>query len=371
MKKEIIYAYPLFQKGSFNKISQYHISHLRNYFKIHEMDCDQLVDLLNTLMWTSPKNIILHPLFYPILGSPERIKTNWSEILGNFFNVSKKLIGIDTTDSDRISKNAVIVANNFDLIIVPSTWAKESYKKSRVKTRIEVIPHGVSDIYFKCNVHIKNEKLKKILELKRKRKYIYILFFLLHSGYRKGADLVFKSMIKVQHKYKDVVLVVKRGDLVDPHMYNLRKLRCIEIAGWISEEDLVALYDMCDIVLCPSRGGGFELNALEALARGKPVIVPHDGCFLDYIDLCIPVRISKRPIVLVGNNVHVGRGHEVDLDDFTEKIMDTIEAAKSTSPDSRVVQENIFSKYQKIIKKKYSWKVVCEKLRRVLERVID
>ena len=48
--------------------------------------------------------------------------------------------------------------------------------------------------------------------------------------------------------------------------------------GYVPDEELVAYYNLCDVFVMPSKGEGFGIVYLEALACGKPVVAGnHDG----------------------------------------------------------------------------------------------
>lgn len=58
----------------------------------------------------------------------------------------------------------------------------------------------------------------------------------------------------------------------------------VEISGMLTPEQMVGLYDQCDVFVYPSWGEGFGLQPLQALAIGMPVISTHDWAdYADYI----------------------------------------------------------------------------------------
>jgi len=58
----------------------------------------------------------------------------------------------------------------------------------------------------------------------------------------------------------------------------------IMILGTVPEADLTALYQLSDVLLCPSLQEGFGLCVLEALAAKCAVIVPQGAPFDEYLD---------------------------------------------------------------------------------------
>jgi len=352
---ELYYVYPMYQKGSFHLISKNHINHLNNKIKVQQID-EQVLD---SIWWVEGKKVLLHPIGYLLLG--DKVEMFFSRIkrLEKLKQVSKRLGGFDTADSDRISKIFVDVLNQFDLVIVPSQWAKNCYINSGVNTNVEILSHGLNDAFLSNSKQITHNAIQQLINIKRKKNAKLVLFFLMHSGFRKGADLVYRAMAEIQKEYDNVFLVVKTGEGIGSDLSNLLKLKTIHIKGWLNDWELRQLYDACDILVCPSKGGGFELNALEAIARGLPTLVPNGMCFSDYIDYAIPVKLNNKVVVLPNNPLHVGYGYEINLDDFVRKLKDVIANLQK--------YKKRFNKQSNQIKKKYAWSSICEKLYKMLK----
>jgi len=58
----------------------------------------------------------------------------------------------------------------------------------------------------------------------------------------------------------------------------------VSVLGTVSEAELTALYQLSDVLLCPSLQEGFGLCVLEALAAKCAVIVPQGAPFDEYLD---------------------------------------------------------------------------------------
>jgi glycosyltransferase involved in cell wall biosynthesis len=221
-----------------------------------------------------------------------------------------------------------------------------------VPTDAIVVPHGISEEFYKPS-SITDPNLRAILELKKEKNLRFVLFHLAHSSYRKGADLFVKAMSIVQARRPNVVVLLKTCELVDPYVYEVKKLKHIQISKTLPLDVYVQLYDVADVVVLTSRGGAFECVALEGIARGKPTIVPNAGCFLDYVEYTIPVEVTDaRPTVLEGNPIHVGRGWEVDVHDLADKIVEVV--------DHYDEYREKFDEYAEEVRRKYSWKRIVK-----------
>ena len=194
----------------------------------------------------------------------------------------------------------------------------------------------------------------------KEKNLIYVLFDLRHSGFRKGADLVFAAMKRVQQKLPHVTLLIKRLQAIDPYLHMLKTLKHIEVAKQLPEREYRELFDIADIAVFPSRGGGFELQALEAISRGVPTLVPKAGCFLDYMEYAIPVEVADRVKVLEGNPIHIGMGWEASIDDLTLKLLEVIDHLEEF--------KQTFEKRAQKVREKYNWYRIGEFLAGVLKR---
>ena len=96
-----------------------------------------------------------------------------------------------------------------------------------------------------------------------------------HESY-KGQDTLIRSMVLIRERFPDSILIlVGRGSGVDA----LKKLakdlgveKHVYFAGFVSDRELSFYYQLCDVFAMPSRGEGFGLVYLEAMAHGKPCV---------------------------------------------------------------------------------------------------
>jgi len=346
----LYYVYPIYKTVSFSLIAREHIKYLRQHVKIHEID----EEVLDNIMWIRNRRILLHPILYTLIGDKPEQHALKSRRLYKLTKCKYKLGGFETCDTDKISEVAVNILNKMDLIFVPSTFAKETFINCGVNTPIEILPHGLNDAFLNENKEITNCEIKNLEKIKKRDNAIFVLFFLLHSGFRKGADLVYEAMDRVQNTFPYIYLIVKTSNINDTYINNLRKLKTIEVSGWFNEDELRQLYDVCDICLVPSRGGGFELNALEAISRGLPTIVPNAACFKDYANYAITYEAKDKVQLFQDNPIHIGDGFQGDPTEIASKIIYVASKLEDFKKE--------FAKYAKEVREKYSWKNICETL---------
>jgi len=361
---ELFYTYPKFHRVSFTLIAQKHIEYLRkiNGLKVYELD--EL--LLPTFVPVSKKKVVIHPAIFIM----HRVIQSRTDYFGRFrkdyYDWWRKnwdeLIGIDVCDSDRLSQFAVDLLNLTDKVITHSSLCVDVYKKSGVKKKIYLLPHGVDPEWYelpntweivpaaKASPSLMNIYLYKI----RKNKKI-LLYWLWHSADRKGWNEVRETYRRLRKERNDIVLVIKSGAPNPVEYQQVMDLGAINLYGWLSDYEKIMLYDLADIVLNFSRGGGFEHCCLEALARGVPCVANEWGSWTDYVPEFLRIKKGRRVKPLPNNIVHVGYGYTVVVDHAVEKIndiLDNYEEYKKKLEEYRV----------KTLSKTFRWDIIAWKL---------
>jgi glycosyltransferase involved in cell wall biosynthesis len=92
----------------------------------------------------------------------------------------------------------------------------------------------------------------------------------------KGYDTVLKALPAVLQSIPDVrYLIVGKGDdrsRIERIIAESGLESCVTVAGDIADEELCDHYNLCDVFAMPSKGEGFGIVFLEAMACGKPVL---------------------------------------------------------------------------------------------------
>lgn len=129
---------------------------------------------------------------------------------------------------------------------------------------VEMIPHGVDTEQF----YPREEQHPTVNEGKT------TLLFVGRLGARKGLDLVFRALARVDDE--DVEFLIAG---TGRHEETLRELAQelgiadqVRFLGYVGDEELPVLYSSADVFVLPSTYEGFGLVLLEAMACGTPVI---------------------------------------------------------------------------------------------------
>ncbi|MCG7601028.1 glycosyltransferase family 4 protein [Halomonas sp. McH1-25] len=138
--------------------------------------------------------------------------------------------------------------------------------------KVEVIPNGVSDVFF-------NQPQSSFSEVKEKFSLpeYYILCVGSFDG-RKNQERLVEAWEKIHKKHTGIKLVFTggRGRAFNDSLMGPGLADAI-FTGYVDENDLVCLYRNCLMFVYPSIYEGFGLPVLEAMASGVPVITSLDS----------------------------------------------------------------------------------------------
>jgi len=118
---------------------------------------------------------------------------------------------------------------------------------------------------------------------------------------------VFSNLIQKENIDKDLklVLIGKRDYFFENIINKVQKLNLedsVIFPGYVSDEELISLYDRCLFYVFPSLYEGFGLPPLEAIALGSPIVISNSTClpeiFGKYIEYFDPKSQSNMEEVL-------------------------------------------------------------------------
>jgi glycosyltransferase involved in cell wall biosynthesis len=352
---KIYYIYPRTKLVSFKAIAEKHVQYLKKYYRVKVADegSFHIIYTLNYNLRQTP--ILLQPCFYSLGMYKRSLLVKFGEPQG--------LIGIDVADSDHISKEGIEMVNMLSALIVPSQFSRTSYLNSGVATPVYAIPHGVDEYWFTTPKKTPFS-FKRISDFKEKHGLKMLTCWILHSPYRKGLDLLIKLFNNLIRERKDIALTVRaQGQLkifTKPiEDESLRTPFTIPI-GWLTEQQKMELFDICDMYMLTSRGGGFEHPPFEAMTRGEIVIGAKGGAWDDYIPEWGLIQSHKSGQVLPGNPIHDGLGVEMEIDKAVER---TTEILNNMDEYRAKLREHINTH----VRPNFTWDKIADKIKNVID----
>ena len=197
-------------------------------------------------------------------------------------NFGKYKIGFTMLETDRIPPEWVRQANLMDEIWTPSTFNARTFAESGVNRPIHVVPLGVDPDYF--NPRISRYPLSGL--------YTFLSVF--QWGERKMPELLLRAFNHEFRRDEAVVLVCKTLNSdpnVDPHAQiaalglDPRGGRIhLSLNQLVPTYQLGALYRSADCFVLTTRGEGFGMPIIEAMACGLPVIATDWSAHPDFMN---------------------------------------------------------------------------------------
>jgi glycosyltransferase involved in cell wall biosynthesis len=103
----------------------------------------------------------------------------------------------------------------------------------------------------------------------------------------KGYDQVLRAFAVVRERFPTARYILGgRGPDRARVVTLIRELgltECVTLAGYIPDHELSAHYNLCDVFAMPSKGEGFGIVFLEALACGKPIVAGNKDGSVDAV----------------------------------------------------------------------------------------
>ncbi len=213
-------------------------------------------------------------------------------------------VGITMFETDRLPAKWAAACNIMDEIWVPSTFNRKTFLFSGVDERkLHVIPFGMdTDAYDPGKV--------TAMTIPGKRGFTFLSVF--QWTRRKGWDILLKAYLSAFSSSDDVCLVLRTypfsakdapirkqiDDFAASLGHDPKKIPpIILIDDFVSENDLPSLYAAADAFVLPTRGEGWGIPFMEAMAMGLPTIATRWSAHLDYMNDANSYLINVRKMV--------------------------------------------------------------------------
>ncbi|NOZ28643.1 MAG: glycosyltransferase [Chloroflexi bacterium] len=203
----------------------------------------------------------------------------------------KAYVGITMFETDRLPAGWADACNGMDEVWVPSTFNRDTFARAGVDPeRIQVIPFGI-------DIQRYDPEQVQPREIPGRRGFTFLSVF--QWSKRKGWDVLLRAYLSAFTPEDDVCLVLRTypgreefppiRERIDRYIRELGydpehvpPIRLLE--DFIPEVDMPALYKAADAFVLPSRGEGWGIPFMEAMAMGLPVIATRWSAHLDFMN---------------------------------------------------------------------------------------
>lgn len=287
------------------------------------------------------------------------LPVSFSSIQGYKYRVGYTMFETDTLPNSEVwygkgFKSAADAINSqLDLLLTPSEWCVQMFRDNGVTIPIEVVPNGVNPQHFPY--------------VERPERDTFTFLDMATLTIRKNPGAVIGAFVSLFKDNQNVRLILKTQSGTLGHL-DLKDMGNITIIDELyTNEQMRHLVESADAFVFPSRGEGFGMPPIEAMASGLPTIVSYNTGMMDYTDekWSYPVRTShKSPAVRFpkawGN---VGSWYEPDQQHLKEQMLYVYE-----HQDEAREKGKIASKY---IHDNFNYDVVAEKAIKAIDKLVN
>jgi glycosyltransferase involved in cell wall biosynthesis len=199
-----------------------------------------------------------------------------AHLLQRFFGIPYWILvyGVDAWNiTDPMKQRALRSANR---IISISDYTRERLVQEEGLNAIDIPLLPVTFDVNNFQIKQKPEYLYRRHRIEPEQPIILTVARLSKDDQYKGYDNVLMAMSSIRDKIPNVhYILVGKGDdrfRVEELVRNLELEDCVTLTGFVPDEEIVDYYNFCDVFVMPSKGEGFGIVYLEALACGKPTV---------------------------------------------------------------------------------------------------
>lgn len=197
-------------------------------------------------------------------------------------NDGKYKIGFTMLETTGIPKEWARQCNLMDEVWVPSSFNVKTFRDSGVTVPIHVIPLGIDPNFYN----------PQIVSYKKHEKFTFLSVF--EWGERKAPEVLLKAYSKAFTKNDDVVLICKvinnDGSInIDEEIHKLNlpedgpEIIFLYNTKFV-DYDMATLYRSADCFVIATRGEGWGMPILEAMACGLPAIATNWSSQVDFFN---------------------------------------------------------------------------------------
>lgn len=208
-------------------------------------------------------------------------------------NSGKYKIGYSMLEVSGIPDDWAEQANLIDEIWVPSHFNVETFANSGVKRPIRVMPLGIDPEYF-------NPRIKSFFKTD---KFVFLSVF--EWGERKAPEILLRAFNDEFSAKDEAVLLLKvlnfdpavnvAAEIEKIGLNSNRAPIIIMLNKSIPDYQMGSLYRSADCFVLPTRGEGWGMPMLEAMACGLPTISTNWSAQTEFMDpeICYPLQVRE------------------------------------------------------------------------------
>lgn len=281
----------------------------------------------------------------------------------------KPRIGYSVLEVDRIPDTWVEMFNQLDYVWATTHWGKKVFEDSGVKKDVKVVPEGVDTFVF-------SPYALPVDEIKSSDSYKFLCIG--KYEVRKGYDILLNAFCEEFNKDEKVEIYIMpynpfvREFNIWAELFALdlpsHKSKIKVINPILNHSDVARIYVSCDAYVMPSKGEGWGLPYIEAMACGLPTIGTNWSGNTEFMNennsLLIPIDgLEQANDPIFGEFLKQGKWaipNKEKLKEYMRWCFENREEAKALGEKAR-----------KDVEEKWTWQEAAKKAIKEIEDIVN
>jgi glycosyltransferase involved in cell wall biosynthesis len=190
-----------------------------------------------------------------------------------------KLVFRSMFEATKLPSSWVEPANSADAIITTTAWCASVFQNSGVTSPTYIVPEGTDEF------EIFSPEVKP---------FTFLHYSFTSESDRKGSKILLRAFLELFANKSDVRLIMK-GNTHETDTNFWKSYPNVEyIYANYDREQMLKLMSRANCFVFASKGEGFGLPPIEAMAHGIPTIVSNNTSMSEFCNLAIPLKMEAK-----------------------------------------------------------------------------